>query len=378
MNDPGFSKDIKVLMLNYEFPPLGGGAGNANYYLLKEFSNQPGITIDLVTSSSGSGRTEQFAENITVHYLDIGKKNKNLHYQSGKDIITYAYKALRYARKLQRSNSYNLCHAFFGTPCGFIAMFLGLPYIVSLRGSDVPFYNNRFYWLDRLFFEKLSMLIWKKAIGVVANSEGLKQLALKTTPELNIKVICNGVDTEQFYPFQKKSTGDKLKMISTGRLIERKGYRYLIEALKGNNYVELTLIGEGNLSKELKSLALSNKVDVKFPGYIAHEQLPKYLNEADVFVLPSLNEGMANSLLEAMACGLPVIVTDTGGSKELVQGNGVVVAKGSAEELRKAIDKYIDSNNLIEKHGNKSREIASKNSWSEVARQYAEIYYNCC
>ena len=79
-----------------------------------------------------------------------------------------------------------------------------------------------------------------------------------------------------------------------------------------------------------------------------------------------------------MACGLPVITTDTGGAKELVQGNGFVAAKRSSEELRKAIEKYIDNDKLIEKHGNKSREITCKISWSEVSRQYAEIYFACC
>ena len=377
MNGPVYYENIKVLMLNYEFPPLGGGAGNANYYLLKEFSNQAGITVDLVTSSTGSGRTEQFADNITVHYLDIGKRNENLHYQSGKDILSYAYNAFRYARRLQRDNYYNLCHAYFGIPCGFIAMLLGLPYIVSLRGSDVPFYNSRFYWLDGLLFKRLSKFIWKRAAGVVANSDGLKQMAMKTAPELDVKVICNGVDTKQFYPFQNKLNGDKLKLISTGRLIERKGYRYLIEALKGNNRVELILVGEGNLTEELKNLAAENKVAVNFTGRIDHEHLPHYLNGADLFVLPSLNEGMANSLLEAMACGLPVIVTDTGGAKELVQGNGFVVARGSSEGLRNAIEKYINNDKLIVEQGEKSREIATKNSWSEIARHYRTLYNDC-
>ena len=264
---------MKILILNYEFPPLGGGAGNATYYLLKQFAGQSGIAIDLVTSSSGSFRIDHFAENIKVHYLDIGKNENSLHYQTGKDILTYTFKAFRYARKLKKEKRYSLCHAFFGIPCGFIAMFLSLPYMVSLRGSDVPFCNSRFHWPDKLIFRRLSRLIWKKAKYVVANSEGLKDLALKTAPELDIKVIYNGVDTEQFYKEKKKVAGDKLKLISTGRLIERKGYRYLIEALEGKKKVELTLIGEGNLKGYLEDLAEENGIDVYFPGRVEHEDL---------------------------------------------------------------------------------------------------------
>jgi hypothetical protein len=69
----------RILILNYEFPPLGGGAGNATYYLLKEFAKDPDLKIDLVTSSIDAFRVEKFSDNITVHLLDIGKGG-NLHY----------------------------------------------------------------------------------------------------------------------------------------------------------------------------------------------------------------------------------------------------------------------------------------------------------
>ena len=73
-------------MLNYEFPPLGGGAGNATYYLLKEFSKYDDIEIDFVTSSIDEFKEEKFSKNITIYYLDIGKKG-NLHYQSNKNLL---------------------------------------------------------------------------------------------------------------------------------------------------------------------------------------------------------------------------------------------------------------------------------------------------
>lgn len=363
----------KVLILNYEFPPLGGGAGNATYYLLKEFAKMPGLEIDLVTSSVNEYKVERFAVNITVHYLNINKNN-NLHYQSGRDLIAYTVKACFYSRRLKKNKKYDVCHAFFGIPCGLIAMFLGVPYIVSLRGSDVPFYNKRFYWPDKLFFQHLSRVIWKRATAVVANSEGLKQLALKTTPGLIINVIYNGVDTEQFYPPENKVLGYKIKLISTGRLIERKGYRYLIEALKDNDQVELTLIGDGNLAEELKELAVNNNVHVNFTGMVEHDDLPHYLQEADIFVLPSFNEGMSNSVLEAMACGLPIITTDTGGSKELVRDNGFIVDKASEIALKSAIDFYCNNKGNIKIHGEASRKIAKEMDWSEATSEYRSYY----
>ena len=368
---------LQVLMFNYEFPPLGGGSGNAKYYLLKEFSQYPEIEIDLVTSSTSSFKVEAFSDNISIHYLDINKRNKNLHYQTNQEIINYFLRAYSYAKKLQKQKRFDLSHAFFGIPCGYIALLLGLPYIVSLRGSDVPFFNKRFYWLDRLVFKRLSKRIWKSAVVAVANSNGLKELAQKAAPDQEIAVIYNGVDLDQFYPLENKAMSNKLKLISTGRLIERKGYAYLIEALRDTSEVELTLIGEGDLYEMLNNLAQKYNVPVKFLGRVNHEDIAKHLRTADVFVQPSLNEGMSNSVLEAMACGLPIIATDTGGSSELVKGNGFIVEEKNSKELKEAINKYLEDQTLISKHGKKSRHLAAKMSWSRAAKEYLGLYSIC-
>ncbi len=364
---------MRILMLNYEYPPLGGGAGNANFYLLREFAKYDNLTIDLVTSSVSGSRKETFSKNISVHYLDIGKKG-NAHYQTNKDLLTYSFRAYFYAKKITRLSHYDLVHAFFGIPCGYLAKNLKLPYIVSLRGSDVPFYNKRFEKLDRLFFQRMSRQIWRNARSVVTNSEGLKQLALKTYPQQNIDVIWNGVDTERFTPLPKEKPRDKISLVSTGRLIQRKGYHYLIQALEGMDEFELVLIGDGNMTEELKSLARKLQVDVSFVGKQNRDQVISHLRRADIFVLPSSNEGMSNSLLEAIACGLPVIVTDVGGSQELVKGNGYIVEKENPTALTTALQKYAQNRDLLSAHGKVSREMALSLSWQQVSQQYLDLY----
>lgn len=366
---------MKILVLNYEFPPLGGGAGNATYYLFREFSEFEDLEIDLVTSSTDKFKVEKFAPNITIYYLDINKKG-NLHYQSNKDLLRYFFKAYRFCKKLKKKKKFNLVHAFFGIPCGYIAMKLRLPYIVSLRGSDVPFYNERFKVLDKLFFKRLSKIIWKKARAVITNSQGLKDLALQVAPKEKISVIYNGVNTEEFFPLSTitSETKQSLKIISTGRLIERKGYKYLIEAISGMDNIQVDLIGDGDLMEELKKLVKEKKANVSFLGKKEHSKLPSYLQRADIFCLPSLNEGMSNSVLEAMACGLPIITTDTGGSKELVKNNGFIVKKENSSEIKEAIKNYLNNPELAKQHGQKSREIAEKMSWGKVAKNYKEVY----
>lgn len=366
-------------MLNYEFPPLGGGAGNATYYLLKEFVKYEDLEIDLVTASTSGLTRDQFSKNITIHYLDIGKR-RNLHFQSNVDLLRYSWHAYWYCLKLKKKQKIDLIHAFFGIPCGYIALKLGLPYIVSLRGSDVPFYNKRFYWLDKLIFKRLSKKIWRRALAVVANSKDLRNLAQESAPKQDIAVIYNGVDLKMFHHTSNSQAKRPFTVISTSRLIPRKGIRYLVEAFlsfsKTHSKSKLLLIGEGNEQDDLENLVRKGNVStIEFKGVIPHNDLPKYYQEADVFVLPSLNEGMSNSLLEAMASGLAVITTLTGGAEDLVKGdNGFVLSKPSSKTIANALMRLYDNPGLLLSMKNASRIRIQDFSWSSVAKKYIDIY----
>lgn len=366
---------MKILMLNYEFPPLGGGASNATYYLLKEFSKNKNLEVDLITSSVDKFKIEKFAPNITIHYLDINKKG-NLHYQSNKDLLTYSYKAYRYSKGLMKEKDFDLCHAFFGIPCGYIAMKLGIPYIVSLRGSDVPFHNKRFYLLDKFIFKNLSKNIWKNSKYTIANSLDLKKEALEIS-ESDIITIPNGVDID-IYKNSRKKRNNAFNILFVGRLSRIKCIDILINAFsKVEGHKKLVIVGGGIMMGELirltKELGLEN--DVIFKGILNRKELVKQYNLSDIFVLPSSHEGMSNTLLEAMSCSLPVIVTNTGGANKIVKGNGFIVKIGDTNELARAINK-LKSNPLLRKSmTKKSRIIAEKMSWGKVANQYLGVYY---
>ena len=367
------SRSLRVLILNYEYPPLGGGAGVATRYLLSALDRQGGLHVDLVTSSLRHTRIEWPYPRTRIHYLDIGKKG-SVHYQTQLNLLTYATRAFFYARKLLRETPYDIVHAFFGIPCGAVARQLNLPYIVSLRGSDVPFYNERFKTWDTLLFKRMSRSVWRDADKVVANSEGLKSLARASAPNQPIEVVYNGVDTEFFKPDEARRPGDTLIVVSTGRLIERKGYHHLIEALGGIDGVTLQLIGDGTRQAALEKLAHRHRVDVRFLGVQPREKVARCLRHADLFVLPSLNEGMSNALLEALAAGLPVVVTDVGGSSELVENNGIIVEKGNKRALRDAVLLYKNNPDLLREHGAASRKRAQSMSVDAMASAYAAMY----
>lgn len=366
---------LKILMMNYEYPPIGGGAANATYHFLKEASKFKDIEIDLVTCTLGKTKVSKEYKNITIHYLNI-LKHKNIHSQSIKDLILYSIVSLLYCFKLKKKKKFDLLHAFFAVPCGYIAFALGIPYIISLRGSDVPFYSRKYLILDALFFSKFNKYVLKGAQKVISVSQYLAKLALRTSPNQRIEVITNGVDVNLFKPNSLKKRTKTLKLISVGRLIPRKGYQYLIPALR-NLDVKLTLVGEGKEEQKLKKLAKKYKVSVTFTGIKLKHEVAMLLAESDAFILPSLNEGMSNSVLEAMASGLPIIMTDTGGAQELIRGNGLLVEKKSSDSIRKAIIKLTESEETLKIYSKRSREIAEKMSWINIVEQYKDIYKEC-
>jgi len=371
---------MRILLLNYEYPPLGGGAGTATFYLLKELSRQADIEIDLITSSVNTYREEQLYGRIKGYFLDIGKRNQSLHYQTNRDLITYACKCFFFSRKLIKNKQYDFCHAFFGIPCGFVAMNLRIPYIVSLRGSDVPFYNIRFATLDELVFSKLSRYIWRRARAITAVSRSLADMAKQVSSNIDISVIYNGINTAEFYPhsdiLNKEPT---FNIIFIGRLIERKGLEFLLAAflrlVAKYPFLKLLIVGDGPMKENYERFVNEYGIDKNtvFYGKVGHSKVRDLLQQSHIFVLPSINEALGNAVLEAMACGLPIISTDTGAA-ELIHGNGLIVSKRKSKLIEQALEKLINDQSLRKEMAAKSRTLSEGMIWANTAKQYLEIY----
>lgn len=379
---------MKVLFLNYEYPPLGGGAANATAALLDEWQGDSSLEVHLVTSSVTDHLEKiQFGNNIFVHRLPIGKNPHSLHHQSIGDLLRYSFRAWWYGRKLLREGveAYQVALAFFGVPCGVIALLLkwefGLPFVLSLRGSDVPGYSQKYIWLYPLIRPIVS-LVWGEAKGVVPNSQGLLELAQKTNPRQLFTIIENGVDTKRFFPDAAKRP-EREFIITPGasRLTERKGLNYLIEAvaLLVPKYPELRLkiMGDGNARESLEALVREKGLtqQVTFLGRIPREETVAYYQEASLFVLPSLNEGMSNAMLEALASGLPIISTPTGGAVELIEEgkNGKIIPEKSSQAIADAIELFLQNKNLVTEYGAESRLRAERQGWDKVAANFKEV-----
>lgn len=370
---------MRVLALNYEYPPIGGGGGAAHRSLMREWAMIEGLEIDLIAPTPEPAPViESLSDTARLRLFPF--KKRHLHYWRRGEVLRYIQQAHREIRRALREGDYDLCHAFFGFPTGLLAWRLcrDIPYIISVRGSDVPGYNQRFGW-DYIVLKPLLKRIYSNAAAVAANSEGLKALYENAFPGLSAGVVPNGVDIETFRPAETAKL-DPPAIVSVGRMIPRKGFDLLLRACatlkrKGLN-VQCRLVGDGPEEEPLKRLAAELDIAdcVRFHGALKREDIAALLPACSVFALPSHAEGMANAALEAMACGLPLLLTDVGGSRELVDGNGAIIPAGDEAALAQTLGGWLKDSDRLAAMSERSRERAMGFSWSNAARQYVELY----
>ena len=207
-----------------------------------------------------------------------------------------------------------------------------------LRGGDIPGCFPEQSFLAQEIARPVVRWVWENACLVLANSNGKKELAEAAGWGIPIGVLPNGVDTEVFKPGSGGGKNGTVQLLFVGRISVVKGLDYLLKALRllekeHNTYNwRLDIIGDGPakgaLSGLAQSLGMADKV--RFQGWMPREEIARAYPRADLFILPSLDEGMPNALLEAMASGLASVVTRVPGSSELVDDGeeGVVVAPG--------------------------------------------------
>jgi len=371
---------MKILMLNYEFPPIGGGAANAHLRLLRQYADKSELRVDVLTSAPKPGVViEQFSENITIHKVGIHKKH--LHFWRKIEVIEWLLRAKPRYRRLLRENQYDLAHAFFGFPTGWLCYRTAnkLPYIISLRGSDVPGRHARLQ-LEYKILAPMFRRIWRNAAALVACSEGLKDRALRFLPSVSIDVIPNGVEIDRFYPAQSGEAATKLRLLTVGRLSATKRVEMLIDAVeilhKEGGRLHFTIAGGGQLEPKLKEIVSGRNLGeiIEIAGRVDSENMPQIYRDSDIFISATVQEGMSNAMLEAMASGLAIITTRCEGVEELITDNGVIVERANAEEIAGAIRGLADHRQTWREMAVAARSRAEQFTWSRVAEEYLGLY----
>jgi phosphatidylinositol alpha-1,6-mannosyltransferase len=376
---------MRILMLNNEFPPLGGGTGTVNHELLQRFAQAYELEIDLVTSALGVRYdAEQFSGHIRI--LKVPVQNRNIHHSTNRELITYAGLALPQALKLHRRRPYDFCFAWSAVPAGGVALALrhmtGLPYLVRVCGPDIPGFERRYGLLYPVLTPSIRA-IWRGAAAVVAKCAGEADMIRAVDRNVDVSLIANGVDSAVFQPAAIRD-GGPLRLICVARLIERKGQQHLIEAVRRlvaeGIIVTLDLVGTGDAQSALQAQAVAAGVAeyIYFCGYMPREKIAARYADAHVFVLPSYNEGMSVATLEALAAGLPVVVSRTGGTAELVaEGvNGLTFNWADLDALVEHLRTLAADRGLVRRMGRASRARAELFSWESATERYLNMFDN--
>ncbi|MFW6016904.1 MAG: glycosyltransferase family 4 protein [bacterium] len=247
-------------------------------------------------------------------------------------------------------------------PSGYIAQYISknlkIPYFISFGESTFDRFYNHFN------HNKLN-LIFKNCSGLIAVSNEMKKRLLSLPYDIdknNIFIAPNGYNPNLFYKINKEETRKKLKLpddkfiISfVGDFIERKGPLRVSKALNeiNNNNIGALFIGKGPQIPNYK-----NSYHI---GFVQHNMLNSYLNASDVFVLPTLNEGSCNAIIEAMACGLPIISSNAAFNDDLLDDkNSIRINSNNNAELKEAILNVFNNKLLLEKMSERSLQISKE------------------
>ena len=296
--------------------------------------------------------------------------------------IVFFFSALSLIIKLRKQFHFDLIHAHMACPAGFAGVLLGIifnkPVIVTAHGSDIHSFPKHF------FLKRLVIFTLKKATKVVAVSQSLKESISKMVgSQKELFVIRNGVNYEIFSPMDKTKTRGNLHLpinkkiiLFIGSLIPIKGVDVLLRAFACMNKknTNLLLVGKGASESELKALAkeLHIETQVCFIGSKIHDEIPLWLNACDVFCLPSYNEGFPAVIIEALACGMPVVSTEVGGIPEAIANEslGILVKPGNKDELALALTKALKK----EWDYHAIAEYGKRFSWDTIAEEYIKLY----
>ncbi len=375
---------MKVLIFSTAYLPFVGGAEIAIKELTDRMSDE--IEFDLITARLDKNlKYEERIGAVNVYRIGIGIRLI--------DKLILPFVGALLALKLNYKNHYNYFWCVmvsFASGAAYIANWFQkkVPVVLTLQEGDSEQYLKS-KWFGLIDWS------WRLALRRSDTLTAISHYLLERAERLGYRgqsyLIPNGVDVDKF-EFVKHSVFNKegITLITTSRLVKKNGVGDIIEAMKFlPESVSLKILGIGPLEKNLKLRIKNLKLEgrVEMLGFVEQSQVPNYLHAADIFVRPSLSEGMGNSFIEAMAAGLPVIATPVGGIPDFLTdpltnstgspqasseqvATGLFVPPESPRLIAFQVQKLVSDRVLRDKIIiNAKRMVREKYDWNLIARE---------
>jgi len=380
----------RILIFSTAYFPFVGGAEIA----VKEITDRAnGFEFDLITAKMDKALkpVEQIGR-VRVYRVGWGAKTI--------DKLLLPFLGYHQAVKLQKIQSYDLIWSIMASQASIAASFFKNKYkriklLLTLQEGDEEEHLKRYVlnidWLYRLLIRPWHLSVFKRADHLSVISNYLKDRAVKNGVKIPIEIIPNAVDINRFSRVYssdelnkirnrlEKRTGD-IYLITTSRLVQKNAVGDVIRSLPLlPDRVKFAILGIGPEENKLKKIASELKLNdrVNFLGQVDQQDIAKYLKAADIFIRPSLSEGLGNSFLEAMAAGLPVIGTPVGGIPDfLIDGEtGLFCRVRDPKSIAEKVELILGNEALRNKIIFNARKIAEGNyDWPLITQKMVNIF----
>ena len=380
---------MNLLILNYEYPPLGGGAGVCS----QEQANglvECGHHVTVITTWFDGLDEEETKGELKI--IRLKAKRQFLHASSIGEKLSWLFGAKKFLLNYCPKNHFDVCIAHFTIPGGSVARKIkkkfNIPYVIVSHGHDIPwFFPKQMFFYHFVMYYKIKNILGG-ADKVVVLNKNLKEEATRFLSPKNkdkIEIIPNGCNTTLFKPDYKQKS-NAFKILFTGRLVSQKDPLTFLKALsffdkKVKNYT-VEIIGDGILKAKMihwiQNFHLEDKII--FRGWISQQEMLAAYQSAHVHVMTSRIEAMSMSALESLASGTFLISTRSSGNNQLITNrvNGLIVSDRNVHELAEAIEwyyneKFINNYSVPDEILNKFRNTYD---WQNIINLYNRLLEN--
>jgi len=380
---------MNICLVNAFFHPYTGGTEKHMYELGRRVAKRENVFV--YTSKLKGTKAQEVLEGMKIYRTDVSTYKMPLIYPPP---FVIAPKVKKEIQELDEKFDFDIFHLHgrWYPSFDFVAKYAKSKrklFMLTLHEARPVGISPLITFLGTLFDAAYGKKVLGAADRLIAVCKFVKEdIAKYGINKGKIEVIYNGVDTGFFKP-SKKTFKEKYSdrfdvlLVFVGRLIQQKGLPYLIDAMaeivREYPRTGVLITGRGKEKEKLEARVRNLALDknIVFSGFIPEEQLPNLYSSADIFVLPSLWEVLPIALLEALACGAPLLVSDAGGNPEVVENgiNGFTFKRRDTQGLAEKIRMMIDDEKTRKRMGKKSREIAVKKfDWEQIAKRTMECY----
>ena len=362
------NSSMKIAIIVHSFLPKWPNGTQIATYFIAEHLARRGHLVHVITSLDEGLPDESYEKGFYIHRIPLIKIRIF-------GALFFWRAIIRTIRKIDP----DLVHAqslISGMPALISKKMLKIPYVVWGQGSDV--------YLPNGLVKLTSKTVIKNADSAIALTENMKKV-MQDIYNRDIAVVPNGIElgVNVEKPHVRILEETYKRILFVGRLHPVKGVRYLIQAMQlihaRRPETKLILVGDGEERDYLEDLTdhLGIRECVDFVGEVPHERIIDYLDHADVFVLPSLSESFGIVLLEAMACGLPIVATRVGGIPEIIEDgvNGYLVNPGAYQEMSERIQLLLRDEPSTAEMSRNNRQKATGYSWEQVVNKLEKLYW---